>query len=123
MWSRRAGSLIGSGGSRPFASGTRARTPRSHTNSGTVLKHTQRPLDHEPAHHTGVSHPSPRTPPPTTRLPTTYDRRASCPRAPVTEPQPYEVALASSARRALAEGLPLDVAVGVRNFLRGPLAE
>jgi mRNA interferase RelE/StbE len=41
----------------------------------------------------------------------------------VTEPQPYEVALSSPARRALAERLPLDVAVGVWNFLKGQLAE
>jgi mRNA interferase RelE/StbE len=41
----------------------------------------------------------------------------------VTEAQPYEVALSSSARRALSESLPLDVAVGVWNFLKGPLAE
>lgn len=34
----------------------------------------------------------------------------------------YEVALKRAARRALAEELPLDVAVGVSEFITGPLA-
>jgi mRNA interferase RelE/StbE len=37
--------------------------------------------------------------------------------------EPYEVALNRSARRALAEQLPLDVAIGVTDFITGPLAE
>lgn len=37
--------------------------------------------------------------------------------------QPYEVALNRSARRALAEGLPQDVAVGVSEFIIGPLGD
>jgi mRNA interferase RelE/StbE len=37
--------------------------------------------------------------------------------------KPYEVALNRSARRALAEQLPLDVAIGVSDFITGPLAE
>jgi mRNA interferase RelE/StbE len=40
----------------------------------------------------------------------------------VTEPV-YEVDLARPARRALAESLPLDVALGVSDFITGPLAE
>jgi len=36
--------------------------------------------------------------------------------------EPYEVALQRAARRALAEELPLDVAVGVSEFITGPLA-
>lgn len=35
---------------------------------------------------------------------------------------PYEVDLTRAARRALAESLPLDVAIGVSDFLTGPLA-
>jgi mRNA interferase RelE/StbE len=35
---------------------------------------------------------------------------------------PYEVDLSRAARRALAEKLPLAVAVGVSDFLTGPLA-
>jgi mRNA-degrading endonuclease RelE of RelBE toxin-antitoxin system len=35
---------------------------------------------------------------------------------------PYEVALKRAARRALAEELPLDVAVGVSEFITGALA-
>ena len=38
-------------------------------------------------------------------------------------PQPYEVALNRSARRALAETLPLDVAIGVSEFITGPLGD
>jgi mRNA-degrading endonuclease RelE of RelBE toxin-antitoxin system len=38
----------------------------------------------------------------------------------VTEPAPYEVALTKT---ALAEQLPLDIAVGVSEFLLGPLAD
>lgn len=38
-------------------------------------------------------------------------------------PEPYEVALNRSARRALAETLPLDVAVGVSDFITGPLGD
>lgn len=34
----------------------------------------------------------------------------------------YEVDLTRAARRALAETLPLDVAIGVSDFLTGPLA-
>ena len=41
----------------------------------------------------------------------------------MTRLQPYEVDLTRTARRALAEDLPLDVAVGVTDFLLGPLAE
>ncbi len=37
--------------------------------------------------------------------------------------EPYEVDLTRAARRALAEDLPLDVAIGVTDFLTGPLAE
>lgn len=37
--------------------------------------------------------------------------------------EPYEVALNRSARRALAEKLPLEVAVGVSDFITGPLGE
>ena len=37
--------------------------------------------------------------------------------------EPYEVDLTRTARRALAETLPLDVAIGVSDFLTGPLAE
>lgn len=37
-------------------------------------------------------------------------------------PATYEVALTKTARRALAEELPLDVAIGVSEFLVGPLA-
>ncbi|MDQ1306949.1 MAG: hypothetical protein QG671_2781, partial [Actinomycetota bacterium] len=33
----------------------------------------------------------------------------------------YEVDLTRAARRALAEALPLDVAIGVADFLTGPL--
>ena len=36
---------------------------------------------------------------------------------------PYEVDLNRTARRALAEALPLDVAIGVSEFLYGPLAD
>jgi mRNA interferase RelE/StbE len=36
---------------------------------------------------------------------------------------PYEVALTKTARRALAEKLPLDVAIGASDFISGPLAE
>jgi mRNA interferase RelE/StbE len=36
---------------------------------------------------------------------------------------PYEVDLTRTARRALAETLPLDVAVGVSDFITGPLAD
>jgi mRNA-degrading endonuclease RelE of RelBE toxin-antitoxin system len=35
----------------------------------------------------------------------------------------YEVDLAPTARRALAEKLPFDVAIGVGEFIDGPLAE
>lgn len=35
----------------------------------------------------------------------------------------YEVALNAAARRALAEALPLDVAIGVSEFIIGPLGE
>lgn len=38
-------------------------------------------------------------------------------------PEPYEVALNRSARRALAETLPLDVAIGVSHFITGPLGD
>jgi mRNA interferase RelE/StbE len=38
-------------------------------------------------------------------------------------PQPYEVALNRAARRALAESLPLAVAIGVSDFITGPLGE
>lgn len=38
-------------------------------------------------------------------------------------PEPYEVALNRSARRALAESLPLDVAIGVSDFITGPLGD
>ena len=38
-------------------------------------------------------------------------------------PEPYEVALNRSARRALAETLPLDVAIGVSDFITGPLGD
>ena len=41
----------------------------------------------------------------------------------MTGPLPYEVDLTKTARRALAEQLPLDVAVGVSEFLVGPLAD
>jgi mRNA interferase RelE/StbE len=41
----------------------------------------------------------------------------------VNGPGAYEVALTKTARRALAEQLPLDVAVGVSDFLLGPLAD
>jgi mRNA interferase RelE/StbE len=37
--------------------------------------------------------------------------------------EPYEVDLTRAARRALAEQVPLDVAVGVADFLAGPLTE
>jgi mRNA interferase RelE/StbE len=37
--------------------------------------------------------------------------------------EPYEVALNRSARRALAETLPLDVAIGMSEFITGPLGE
>ncbi len=40
----------------------------------------------------------------------------------MTDGQPYSIDLTSAARRALAEHLPLDVAVGVTDFLAGPLA-
>ncbi len=36
-------------------------------------------------------------------------------------PQLYEVALNRSARRALSETLPVDVAIGVSDFITGPL--
>jgi mRNA interferase RelE/StbE len=36
---------------------------------------------------------------------------------------PYEVDLTHTARRALAETLPLDVAIGVSDFITGPLAD
>jgi len=42
---------------------------------------------------------------------------------PQDETEPYEVDLTRAARRALAEQLPVDVAVGVADFLIGPLAE
>src|SRR5215813_3104454 len=42
--------LKDTGTNRAFASGTCARTPRSHTNRDRP-KHAQRPVDHEPAHH------------------------------------------------------------------------
>jgi mRNA interferase RelE/StbE len=35
----------------------------------------------------------------------------------------FEVDLTRAARRALSESLPLDVAMGVADFLTGPLAE
>lgn len=35
----------------------------------------------------------------------------------------FEVDLTRAARRALSESLPLDVAIGVADFLTGPLAE
>ncbi len=35
----------------------------------------------------------------------------------------YEIDLTRAARRALAETLPLDVAIGVSEFLLGPLAD
>ncbi len=41
----------------------------------------------------------------------------------MSPPQPYEVALNRAARRALAETLPLDVAVGVSEFITGPLGD
>lgn len=37
--------------------------------------------------------------------------------------EPYEVALTRTARRALAERLPLDVAMAASEFLTGPLAD
>lgn len=37
--------------------------------------------------------------------------------------QPYEVDLTRTARRALAETLPLEVAIGVSDFLTGPLSD
>jgi mRNA interferase RelE/StbE len=37
--------------------------------------------------------------------------------------EPYEVDLTRAARRALAESLPLDVAIGVSEFITGALAE
>jgi hypothetical protein len=37
--------------------------------------------------------------------------------------EPYEVDLTRTARRALAESLPLDVAIGVSDFLTDPLAD
>lgn len=37
--------------------------------------------------------------------------------------QPYEVALNRPARRALAEALPVDVALGVADFITGPLGD
>src|SRR5262249_32527611 len=67
--------LKDTGTNRAFASGTCARTPRSHTNRDRP-KHAQRPVDHEPAHHPWRVAPQPTYPrppdPPTTRLPTTY---------------------------------------------------
>lgn len=36
---------------------------------------------------------------------------------------PYEVDLTRTARRALAETLPLDVAIGVSDFITGPLTD
>jgi len=36
-------------------------------------------------------------------------------------PQLYEVALNRSASRALSETLPVDVAIGVSDFITGPL--
>ena len=36
--------------------------------------------------------------------------------------QPYTVDLTRPARRAIAETLPLDVAIGVTDFLAGPLS-
>lgn len=42
---------------------------------------------------------------------------------PEGEFESYEVDLTRAARRALAEQLPLDAAVGVADFLVGPLAE
>ncbi|MHB1710610.1 MAG: type II toxin-antitoxin system RelE family toxin [Acidimicrobiales bacterium] len=38
-------------------------------------------------------------------------------------PEPYEVSLNRSARRALAETLPLDVAIGMSDFITGPLGD
>ncbi len=37
--------------------------------------------------------------------------------------RPYEIDLTRTARRALAERLPLDVVIGVSEFINGPLAE
>jgi mRNA interferase RelE/StbE len=37
--------------------------------------------------------------------------------------EPYEVNLTRTARRALAEQLPLDVVMAVSDFLNGPLAD
>jgi mRNA interferase RelE/StbE len=37
--------------------------------------------------------------------------------------QPYEIDLTRTARRALAERLPLDVAIGASDFINGPLAD
>lgn len=37
--------------------------------------------------------------------------------------QPYEIELTRTARRALAERLPLDVAIGATDFITGPLTE
>jgi mRNA interferase RelE/StbE len=37
--------------------------------------------------------------------------------------QPYEIDLTRTARRALAERLPLDVVIGALEFIDGPLAD
>ncbi len=37
--------------------------------------------------------------------------------------QPYEIDLTRTARRALAERLPLDVVIGASEFINGPLAD
>ena len=39
----------------------------------------------------------------------------------MTDQQPYVIDLTRAARRALAERLPLDVTLGVTEFLAGPL--
>ncbi|MGH3874863.1 MAG: type II toxin-antitoxin system RelE family toxin [Pseudonocardiaceae bacterium] len=37
--------------------------------------------------------------------------------------QPYEIDLTRTARRALAERLPVDVVIGASEFINGPLAD
>jgi mRNA interferase RelE/StbE len=37
--------------------------------------------------------------------------------------QPYEIDLTRTARRALAERLPLEVVIGASEFINGPLAD
>jgi len=37
--------------------------------------------------------------------------------------EPYDISLTRTARRHLAEHLPLDVAIGASEFITGPLAE